>query len=98
MAEGLLASYERGVWFIDLTPLGDPLLVPRALASSLGLDIRSESLVSGLIAALGDKQMLLVLDNCEHVIEAAAALAAELLRGAPGVRILATSREPLWME
>jgi len=55
-------------------------------------------LVSGLIAALGDKQMLLVLDNCEHVIEAAAALAAELLRSAPGVRILATSREPLWME
>ncbi len=98
VAEGLLASYEHGVWFIDLTPLGDPLLVPRALASSLGLDIRSESLVSGLIAALGDKQMLLVLDNCEHVIEAAAALAAELLRSAPGVRILATSREPLWME
>jgi predicted ATPase/DNA-binding winged helix-turn-helix (wHTH) protein len=95
VAEGLIPNYEHGVWFIDLSPLDDPLLVSSTLACALGLDIGSQNPLSDLIAVLQDKQMLLVLDNCEHVIEAAAAFVAEILRSAPGVRILATGREPL---
>jgi predicted ATPase len=64
----------------------------------LGFDIRSDDQVPGLVAALRDRRLLLVLDNCEHVIEAAATLAAAILRGAADVHILATSREPLRAE
>ena len=95
MAEGLIGNYEHGVWLIDLAPLGDPMLVPTALASAAGLEIRSEMPLPGLIAVLRDRQMLLVLDNCEHVIEAAAVSVAEILRETTSVQILATSREPL---
>jgi predicted ATPase/DNA-binding winged helix-turn-helix (wHTH) protein len=95
VATGRSASYEDGVRFVDLAPLTDPHLVPSALASVLGAAIRSENPTPGLIAFLRDKQMLLVLDSCEHVVEAAAALAVEVLKGVPGVHILATSREPL---
>ncbi len=94
-AEALLSAYENGVWFIDLAPLTDPRLVPRALATVLGFEIHAEDPLPGLVASLRDKRMLLVLDNCEHVIEAAAVLAAILLRSTPGISILATSREPL---
>src|SRR6266851_7341975 len=59
------------------------------------LAIRTENPLAGLVAALRDKRMLLLLDNCEHVIDAAARLAAAVLSGVPGVNILATSREPL---
>ena len=70
-------------------------LVPSAVATVLGLEIRTEDPLPGLVAGLRDKRMLLLLDNCEHVIDAAAGLAAAVLSGAPGVNILATSREPL---
>ena len=69
--------------------------MPSAVATVLGLEIRTEDPLPGLVAALRDKRMLLLLDNCEHVIDAAASLAAAVLSGAPGVNILATSREPL---
>ena len=95
VAERMMASYEHGVWLVDLAPLGDPRLVPSAVATVLGLEIRTEDPLPGLVAALRDKRMLLLLDNCEHVIDAAAGLAAAILSGAPGVSILATSREPL---
>lgn len=98
VAEELMPSYKDGVRFIDLAPLSDPQLVPSALASVLGVAIRSESPYPALISFLRDKHMLLLLDNCEHVVEAAAALAEEILRGAPRVHILATSREPLRAE
>ena len=68
--------------------------MPGALVDALGLEIRSDDPIPELIASLQGKAMLLVLDNCEHVIETAAPLAARILRGAPGVQILATSREP----
>ena len=97
-AERLIASYADRVQFIDLAPLANPNLVPSALASVLGIGILSDNPVSGLISYLRDKQMLLVLDNCEHVVQAAAALTLELLKGAPGIHILATSREPLRAE
>ena len=95
VAERMTANYEHGVWLVDLAPLGDPRLVPSAVATVLGLEIRTEDPLPGLVAALRDNRMLLLLDNCEHVIDAVASLAAALLSGAPGVDILATSREPL---
>jgi predicted ATPase/DNA-binding winged helix-turn-helix (wHTH) protein len=95
VAERLIASYEDGVWLVDPAPLGDPRRVPSAVATVLGLGIQAEDPLPMLIAALRDKRMLLLLDNCEHVIDAAASLAAGLLQGARGVAILATSREPL---
>jgi predicted ATPase/DNA-binding winged helix-turn-helix (wHTH) protein len=95
VAERMIASYEHGVWLVDLAPLGDPRLVPSAVATVLGLEIRADDLLSGLVTRLRDKRMLLLLDSCEPVIDAAASLAAALLGGAPGVSVLATSREPL---
>jgi predicted ATPase/DNA-binding winged helix-turn-helix (wHTH) protein len=95
LAERMIESYEHGVWLVDLAPLGDPRLVPSAVATVLGLEIRTEDPLPSLVAGLRDKRMLLLLDNCEHVIDAAASLAAALLSGTPSVNVLATSREPL---
>jgi predicted ATPase/DNA-binding winged helix-turn-helix (wHTH) protein len=95
VAERMIANYEHGVWQVDLAPLGDPRLVPSAVATVLGLEIRTEDPLPGLVAALRHRRVLLLLDNCEHVIEAVASLATAVLSGAPGVSILATSREPL---
>src|SRR5204862_6497295 len=95
VAERMIADYEPGVWLVDLAPLGDPRLVLSAVATVLGLEGRTENPLPGLVAGLRDKRMLLLLDNCEHVIDAAASLAAAVLSGVPQVNILATSREPL---
>src|SRR5712671_1161756 len=95
LAERMIESYEHGVWLVDLAPLGDPRLVPSAVATVLGLEIHTENPLPGLVAGLRDKRMLLLLDNCEHVIDAAASLVAAVLSGVPRVNILATSREPL---
>jgi predicted ATPase/DNA-binding winged helix-turn-helix (wHTH) protein len=95
VAEHLIAEYRDGVWLADLAPLGDPRLVPSAVATVLRLEVRSEEPLSALIAGVADQQMLLLLDNCEHVVDAVAELATAVLSGAPGVSILATSREPL---
>src|SRR5216110_3040018 len=95
VAERVTTNYEHGVWLVDLAPLGDPRLVPSAVATVIGLEMRTEDPLAALVAGLRDKRMLLLLDNCEHVIEAAASLAAAVLSGLPGVNILATSREPL---
>ncbi len=91
-AERSIAAYEHGVWLVDLAPLSDPRLAPRAIATVLGLEIRSDDPLPGLLAWLRDKRMLLLLDNCEHVIDAAAGLAAALLTRTR-VAIPATSRE-----
>jgi predicted ATPase/class 3 adenylate cyclase len=85
-----------GVWLVELAALADPALVPQTVVSVLG--VREEPgrpLLAALLAALGTKRLLLVLDNCEHLIQACAELAAGVLRACPGVRILATSREAL---
>jgi predicted ATPase/DNA-binding winged helix-turn-helix (wHTH) protein len=94
-ATNLTEAYADGVWFVDLSAVCDPLLVPEAAASAVGLDIGDDEVNSSLLSFLADKQMLLVLDNCEHVVDAAAALAFRLLRAAPDIHILATSREAL---
>jgi predicted ATPase/DNA-binding winged helix-turn-helix (wHTH) protein len=95
VAERLLANYEDGVWLIDLASLSDPRLAPSAVATALGLGIRNENSLPGLVAGLKDKRLLLVLDTCEHVLDAAARLASALLSSAPQVNVLATSREQL---
>jgi predicted ATPase len=94
-AESLVGDYEDGTHFVDLAPLQDPHFVPSAIAAALGLTISGESEISGLIASLREKQILIVLDSCEHAIEAAASLAEQIVRSAPRVHVLATSREPL---
>src|SRR5471030_3550125 len=95
VAERMMASYEHGVWLIDLAPISDPRLVPSTVAAVLGLENRTDNPIHGLVAKLKDSRLLLLFDNCEHVIDAVAALAAPILSGAPSVNILATSREPL---
>ena len=95
VAHQLITTYPDAVRFIDLGPISKPWLVATALASSLGLEVRSETPISDLVAFLREKEMLLVFDGCEPVVDAAAALVEQVLLGAPGVRILTTSREPL---
>jgi predicted ATPase/DNA-binding winged helix-turn-helix (wHTH) protein len=97
-AKALLPTQADGVWLIDLAPIADPALAPTTLATALGLEIRADDPLPGIVSAIRDQRMLLILDNCEHVIESAAALAQALLVGAKGVQILATSREPLKVE
>ena len=95
VAERVMENYKHGVWLVDLAPISDPRLVPSAVATVLGLETRTENPIHGLVAKLKSSQRLLLFDNCEHVIDAATNLAATMLSGAPGVTILATSREPL---
>ena len=92
----LVGSFRDGVWLVSLSPLADPLLVPQVVASVLGVRERLDrSLLPALVAHLGKRQLLLVLDNCEHLLQGCVELAETLLHGCPGVRLLATSREPL---
>jgi predicted ATPase len=98
VAERLAESYRHGVCFIDLTPLGDSRFVPSALGSALGLPTVTDNPTPGLVSFIMDREMLIVFDNCEHVVEAVALLAETLLKGAPAVNILATSREALRAE
>jgi predicted ATPase/DNA-binding winged helix-turn-helix (wHTH) protein len=95
VAKALAPSFDGAVCFVDLAPLNDPRLVPMALASKFGLPLQSDSAMPGLIGFLRDKRMLIVLDSCEPVIETTAVMADQILRGAPHVHILATSRESL---
>ena len=85
-----------GVWFGELAGLEDPALVPQAVAAAVGArEVPGSTVTDSLVGYLRSRTLLLVLDNCEHVVGAAAQLVDALLRGCPGVRILATSREPL---
>ena len=95
-AANLLTGEGDGVWLAELAPLADPALVPQAVASALGVrESPGTPLSRTLTEALKEKRLLLVLDNCEHVLAACAALASDLLRACPQVHILATSREAL---
>ena len=92
----MLRDYADGVFAVELGPLSDPRLVAQTAASALGLlEHGGQSLTESLVQYLGRRSILLLLDNCEHLIPACAALADALLRGCPALRILATSREDL---
>jgi non-specific serine/threonine protein kinase len=89
------ADYPDGVWLTQLAPLADPALVPNAVAAALGLTLSGERAREVVAESLRGKHLLLVLDNCEHLVGACADLAEGLLRACPLLAILATSREPL---
>jgi predicted ATPase len=95
LAHARKADYQHGVCFVDLAPLTDPALVLAAVAAALELPLPSGDPSAALVGFLRDKQVLLVVDSCEHVIDSVAILSEVVLDGAPAVRILATSREPL---
>ena len=96
VAAGARGRYPDGVWLADLAPLADPALVPQAIATAVGVQGQpGRPLPATLCDALRARRLLLVLDNCEHLLDACAAFADALLRACPLVQILATSREPL---
>jgi len=91
-------TFPQGVWFVELASLRDPMLLPHTVANTLELRQVSADPATDLAAYLEDQQLLVVLDNCEHLTEAVAILASKLLAAAPGLRILATSRHILGVE
>jgi predicted ATPase/class 3 adenylate cyclase len=99
VAAELLDGSGDGVWFVDLAPLADPDLVAESMATAIG--VREEPgrpVAETLIDALRESRLLVVLDNCEHLIDTCAKLTDAILRGCPGVNVLATSREPLGLD
>ncbi|PWW04529.1 putative ATPase [Hoeflea marina] len=95
VAERWIGTCRDGVWLVDLSPLKDPNLVPNAIATAIGLTAHSSNMLEALSAFLRTRQMLLVFDSCEHIINGIASCADRILAEAPAVRILATSRESL---
>lgn len=95
-AEDARARFADGAWLVELAPVRDPGLVEHAVAEALGLTDHTTRLPAAALAAhLTGRRILLVLDCCERQVEAAARLTEALLRRAPGLRVLATSRQPL---
>ena len=91
-----LDKYPDGVWFVELAPLADPRLVPQAVASVLAVKEEAGRPVGeALVKYVKDRQLLLILDNCEHLMQACAELATLLLQGGARLKVLASSREPL---
>ncbi|HLI96471.1 MAG TPA: adenylate/guanylate cyclase domain-containing protein [Candidatus Baltobacteraceae bacterium] len=91
----LLNHYDDGVWVVELAPLSDGTLIAAELARVFEVRASAERLTDALIASLRGRRALLIIDNCEHLIEPAAQIIDKILRGSPTLRILATSREPL---
>ena len=100
VASEVVDQYPDGVWLVELAPILDALLIPRTIASAIGLrDEPQRPVIDMLLLCdyLRDKELMLILDNCEHLIEASAQLADWLLHACPKIRILASSREALGM-
>jgi predicted ATPase/class 3 adenylate cyclase/Flp pilus assembly protein TadD len=91
-----LDRFADGVWMVDLAPISDPVLVTTTIAKVLGVrEAPDQDLLATLRNYLERRELLLILDNCEHLLDETRRVAAALLRGCAGVRLLATSREPL---
>ncbi len=98
-ARRLLPQFPDGAWLAEFSPIADPGLVPVTAAAAIGLDLGGGAVTAQRVSqALAGRRLLLVLDTCEHVIGAAAALVEAVLRAGRDVRLLATSREPLRAE
>jgi predicted ATPase/DNA-binding winged helix-turn-helix (wHTH) protein len=98
-ARSLLPSFQGDIRLVELVSLSDPGLVPTAVAAGLGLKLGGEEIsIESVVRAIGARKLLLVLDNCEHMIDAAAKLAETILRMCPRTIVLATSREILKIE
>jgi len=96
LASQTLPGFPDGAWLVELADTTDASLVTRRVAATLGVrDEPDRPSAETLIVALRPRQMLLILDTCEHVVDACAALVQQLLAGSPGLRVVATSREPL---
>ena len=96
VAQRILEKYAEGVWLVELAPILDPSLVPRTTAIAIGLRDEPQRPVADMLSDyLRAKQMLILFDNCEHVVDACAQLVATLLKNCPDLKILATSRESL---
>jgi len=93
LASMLLESYRDGVWLVELAALRDPDRVPNAIAAALGIPV--EGGTKALPFILRHKNMLIVLDCCEHLVDAVASIAGDIVSAAPEVHVIATSREPL---
>jgi predicted ATPase/DNA-binding winged helix-turn-helix (wHTH) protein len=99
LARRILGEFTDGGWLVELASLSDPTLVPSTVASTLGLKLGAEEITAETVArTIGDRHLLLVLDNCEHLIDAAATLAEMFVRLCPRTTILATSREVFRIE
>jgi predicted ATPase len=98
VAQRLIRSYPDGVCFVDLASVVSPELVTSTVATALGVPMLSQEPVAGLIASLRDRRMLLVIDNCEHLLDAVAPLSEQIVARASGIDLLATSRERLRVE
>ncbi|GAB2566547.1 ATP-binding protein [Kribbella endophytica] len=97
LAAQVRRTFPDSVWFVELASVDDPELVPRTVSASFGLRDTDDP-AAELARFLQDRSLLLVLDNCEHLVPACAALVGRLLRAAPGIRVLATSRHVLGVE
>lgn len=95
VAAALAEGHPDGAHFVDLGPLADPRFLPMAVANALGFAIHGDDAADALVSALRPRRLVLVLDGCEHLLDAAAALVDRIVAGAPGVLVLATTREPL---
>jgi predicted ATPase/DNA-binding winged helix-turn-helix (wHTH) protein len=98
VAHDLIEQFAGAALFFDLGALSDPSLISVSLASMLGLSVPSDDATTSLIAYIRDKRILLILDTCEHLIDAVAELATRIFVAAPEVHILASSREALRVE
>jgi transcriptional regulator with XRE-family HTH domain len=96
VARTVVEDNSDGVWLVELGPLADPSLVPQRVAIALEVREKAEEpLTTALANALRDRHLLLVLDNCEHLLDACAQLVDDLLKACPGLSVLTTSREPI---
>lgn len=98
VAQQLLGRFRDGVRFVDLAALDDAQQLPAQLVTELGIETGDEQPLARVVEFLRERQMLLLLDNCEHLIDACASLAEDLLRAAPGLSLITTSREALRTE
>jgi len=98
VAHALLSGFDDAVFFVDLAPISDPQLVPATVALALGFMWQTQDPLANLLAFVSDKKILLVLDNCEHVVDVVATLAERIVKEAPQVHVIATSREALRAE
>jgi predicted ATPase/DNA-binding winged helix-turn-helix (wHTH) protein len=98
VADGVRRSFPDGVWLADFGPVEDAQLVPTAIASALGIEIRDGEVLRAITLFLSAKRGLLIVDGCEHLLRAVATAAEAILRACPNVAILSTSREPLRAE
>jgi non-specific serine/threonine protein kinase len=96
VARTVLSRYPDGVWMVELAPIADPVLVSRQVAKTVGVqEVTDQRLTDTLIRALQNRQLLLVLDNCEHLLDACARLVDDLVHSCAHLKVLATSREAL---